>query len=470
MTSFARTTGKAARIVVLAFFACSSGAASGQEAPPPPDLELTLPQAREVAAQALMTGQPMLAAQIARGLLTADPQSSFAHFVLAKALGAMGEATHARKSATRAYRYAHTPVHRFEAAELAARLSYAENRPTVTQLWLRRAAQNAPDRQTETQLGEDYARVRSQNPLSFSLSGALRPSSNVNNGADTAVQIIDGLPFTGTLSGSAQALSGLIGSLDARAGYRLRATETALTRMSARLYVQRVALDSASRAQALTVSNGDFGSTFSELALTHSFAVGQGGGSAQLETAVGQYWTGGAEYYSFARVGAQRRWILDEATRFTLGASVEQRISALSDKLDSTSIDLRAGTHHKLSYGDGVSLLMNIRATESDFANSRTRSAALQASYSFAEKIGPAEVSVGMVVGYADYPEYVAIFAVPGGRQDRSVYADVNLFFADMDYAGFAPTLRMRAGRKFSNVSRFETRELSVSLGIESKF
>jgi len=84
--------------------------------------------------------------------------------------------------------------------------------------------------------------------------------------------------------------------------------------------------------------------------------------------------------------------------------------------------------------------------------------------------IGPARVSAGVVLGYSDYPDYVALFAVPGGRQDKSVYANVSLFFPDVDYAGFAPTVQISTGRKFSNVSRFDTRELSVAMGIQSKF
>ena len=90
--------------------------------------------------------------------------------------------------------------------------------------------------------------------------------------------------------------------------------------------------------------------------------------------------------------------------------------------------------------------------------------------YSFADQIGPALVSVGLVLGRSDYPDYVAVFNVPGGKQDRSAYADVNIFLPDMDYAGFAPTVRIRAGRTQSNVSRFDTREISVAVGIRSKF
>jgi hypothetical protein len=79
-------------------------------------------------------------------------------------------------------------------------------------------------------------------------------------------------------------------------------------------------------------------------------------------------------------------------------------------------------------------------------------------------------VSAGLVLGKTDYDDYVAVFSVPGGKQDYATYADVNVLLPDVDYAGFAPSVNFRAGRTRSNVSRFETRELSVSLGFQSKF
>ena len=85
--------------------------------------------------------------------------------------------------------------------------------------------------------------------------------------------------------------------------------------------------------------------------------------------------------------------------------------------------------------------------------------------------MGPVKLDLALTLGYSDYPNYQSGFiVVPGGRQDKSIYADVNLMFENWDYAGFAPSLRIRAGRTSSNDSRFQTRELSIGLGIQSKF
>lgn len=64
----------------------------------------------------------------------------------------------------------------------------------------------------------------------------------------------------------------------------------------------------------------------------------------------------------------------------------------------------------------------------------------------------------------------LASFVVPGGRSDTTGYAEVQLQFNEISYAGFAPQLRLRHQRTQSNVSRFEANETSVVLGLASKF
>jgi Tfp pilus assembly protein PilF len=446
----------------------------GQQAPAAKtaleDTEITLPQARQLAGEALANGNPQLAHQLAKGLLQANPKSPLAHYILANAQGQMGKTDSARKSAARAYRFSESKAGRFEAAELAARLAYAGKRPTMTQLWLRRAVQNAPDKKIEAQLGRDFGRVRAENPFSFSLRGGLRPSSNVNNGADTAVQTIDGSPVVGELSGTAQALSGLISHVDASVHYRLRGTKRSRTEINARLYVQRVTLSSSARRLAGPISNGDFGSTFFEVGARHSFAIGDRGGSGDVGLAVGKYWYGDSSLYSFVRVDAGRKWRLNEETQAWVRGTYEVRNSDRAPLFDSDVIGISAGVQRKVRGNDQIALSLNLRKTDGDFSNTRNVATTFSARYSFGERLGPAKVSAGLVVGYADYPDFRALFHPSAGRDDKSAYADVNFFFPDMDYAGFAPTVRVRAGKKSSNISRYDTRELSVSLGIQSKF
>ncbi|MDN5788449.1 surface lipoprotein assembly modifier, partial [Pseudorhodobacter sp.] len=62
------------------------------------------------------------------------------------------------------------------------------------------------------------------------------------------------------------------------------------------------------------------------------------------------------------------------------------------------------------------------------------------------------------------------VLKVPGGRTDTTGYAELQMQFNDISYAGFAPVLKMRYQRTQSNVSRFDARESAVTLGLASKF
>ena len=69
------------------------------------------------------------------------------------------------------------------------------------------------------------------------------------------------------------------------------------------------------------------------------------------------------------------------------------------------------------------------------------------------------------------YPDYRILFwSVPGGREDTRSSAEVNVSFDRLGYMGFTPTLKLSSERTLSNVSRFETDELSVSLGLRTAF
>lgn len=442
----------------------SGGQSSGQT------VTLTLDQARAAAEQALKAGDPDIALQIAGGLLQADPNDAFAHFVMAVAFTQKNNLRQGRKAASQAYRYSQNPVRKFESAQLAAQLSFAEGRPTLTQIWMRRAVQHAPNDQIESQIGREYAQVRALNPWSFQIGVGLRPSDNVNNGADTGLNIIDGVPATGILSPDAQALSGVIGTLDITTGYRLRGDGNSTTTWGGRLYIKEVRLSDDARAQAPMASDDDFDSTYAETSLRHDFAIGADG-FGSVEAAAGRFWSGGRESYNFGRVSALRGWRLNAQSGITVSGLFESRSRIDPASQDADIYGLGARYFQRLANGDALSFDLTLRDVNSVNINNDFNTTALRAAYSFANPIGPVEVSAGITVGYADYDAFnVGFISVPGGRQDESVLADLTLLFRGIDYAGFAPTMRFQAGKSRSNVSRFDTRELSVSMGIRSKF
>lgn len=432
---------------------------------------VTLDQARQVAQVALDQGQPDVTLQIVSSLLRVNPQDSHALLLASAANQAIGEPKFARRAASLAYRHSENKAQRLQAAQFAASSAFAEERPTLTQIWLRRAAQHAQTEEDAEAIARAYRRLRVVNPWSFYANLSIRPSSNINNGSNSAEQIIEGIPVVGQLSGGAQALSGLIGTLSFSTAYRLHADETSFTSLGFRTEVQRVSLSSEAQDLAPEVSSRDFSYTYAELSLDHTFVVGQRKGDhMRLGATAGGLWSPDDLEYTLVRLDAERVWRPDENQSLSFGGSVASYRRDI-DFRDSASIGLRGGYSRKLENGDGLGFTLAYEVTDSDDPNRRSDSVNARIRYSFAKAWGPAKASAALTLSHDDYADYrVGFFAVPGGRQDTGAYADLSLFFEDYDYAGFAPKLTVRAGRKSSNVSRFETREFSVRLSIQSKF
>lgn len=434
---------------------------------------LTLDEAMAHAVHALRIGQPEVTLQLTGGLLQARPRDPVLHYLQSVAYAGLNRPDDGRKSAARSYRFSRDSASRFEAAQMAARLSVQANRPTMAQVWLRRTAIHAPDEAAEAAIARDYRTLRQINPWAFRLRAELKPSSNVNNGADSALQIIDGVPVTGVLVGAARALSGVIGVLDLASTYRLRHSDRSLTSVGGRVYIQRVKLSSDAMAIAPNARDSDYASTYAELSLRHVLAVGSESnpGSAAVDVAAGTSWWGGEKSYNFARLTGERTWQLANGASVEVNALAESRFSARFGSDDADIVGLGGRFVRPLQNRNQLTLSFALRNTKARWANGSFRSGSVRAAYAFGRPVGPVRVSTALVLGYSDYPSYISgLFRVPGGRQDKSVYGDVNLFFEQYDYAGFAPVLRMRAGRKSSNDSRFDTQEFSVSLGVESKF
>lgn len=425
-----------------------------QEAPP---FKLSLNNARALAYQALERGHPAIAIKIARGLLQADPNDPSAHFILAAAMSRSGDVPAARKSAARAYRASDNRADRMAAAQFAARASLAENRPTLTQLWLRRAALHTNDDASLKRIADDYKRVRQINPFSFRLNVGFRPSDNVNNGADSSLQVIDGVPAVGLLSGSAQALAGNIGTLNLGLNYRLRRTARSELSLGSQLYVRRVWLSSSAKQQAPDLKNEDLGSTYFDTSLTHSFALGAKGNSASVGLGLGRAWSGGDERFDFLALRGSRSVRLGTRTHLNFSAAIEDRSSARHPVLDETLYKLGTSLKHQMANGDTVGVQLSFIDTDSDHFNIASVSQTIRASYGFAKAWGPAKISTSLTIGNSDFEDYqVGFIKVPDGRQDESVYGDVTFFFSDWGLRRFCTFCKVE-----SRSSRQQCKSLS---------
>ena len=432
-------------------------------------MTMTLDESRALAQQALLQKRPDVTLQIAQALVSVNPNDAHALLMIAAAQAELDQPTPARKAAALAYRRAENPKQRLQAARIAAEQALVEEKPSLTQIWLRRAAlHTTTDEQTDA-LARAYSRVRSINPWSLHLGLSIRPSDNVNNGSNSAFNVIEGISSVGVIDPASQALSGTIGTFDATLGYRLRGDARSRTTLRTRLQQREVQLSNEAKRLAPNASGNDFGWTYADVEIEHAFAVGERKGDhAKFALTQGALWTNDGKEYDFTRLSAERVWMPNSLNRFRLSGQASQFLREDSAN-DSTTFSMTGGYDHKRANGDTAGLALTLRKAESDNANSRAEAASLKLSYSFGKKWGPAEASASLTYTHSDYDDFTVLNQTPG-REDQSLNANLSLFFSDYDYAGFAPKVTLRASRRSSNISLFETREVSVIFGVQSKF
>lgn len=442
----------------LAFLLLLTGGVTAQTT-----VTLDREQMHVVARQALLSGDPVLAREIAAALLEADPEDRVALLILAAAEPRLGRPGQGRMAGARAFRLAQTDVQRYEAARLTALAARQGDRHLLSMLWLRRAAIVAPSGRDLAQTRADFGRVRSESPVSLRLRLGLSPSSNVNNGADDPFNEIDGLPFVGVLSEDAVAQPGVTASADLSLGYRLQASPDSVTRATARLYQTAVWLTDPDT----DLSGRDFAQTYLEFGLTHGRQMPRGVMDARLSIA--RDWSGGEPESDRLSATLGYGWQAGSDTRLRVVVGAEQAwpVSGGSDRFEwSTGLSTRS----KLENGGVLSWGLAYSKTHSDNGNARQTETTLSLGYSLPEKLGPARLELLGRVTYEDFPDYAVIFAVPGGRQDTSLTGAVSATFVDYSFAGFAPTATLGLTSTTSNVSRFETEALSLRLGFVSNF
>jgi len=433
-------------------------------------VSLSIAEARRVAVSALSQGQPQLTAQIATGLLQRNPNDAFAHFLLARAFQQLHQPRPGRREAALAYRHSAGKLERYQASQLAATLAYESGQPSLAQLWLRRSWNHAPNDRARKLMQRDYRVLRALNPWSLNARLSITPSDNVNNGAEDPYAVIDGVPVVGLLSGDALALSGTKMTGELSLGYRVAQTDRSQTRVLGRLYLSRVALSSEARAQAPTTRNSDFAYSELELGLEHKIGLGKAKGNLTYSAKIGQSWYGGARYQTSYRLGIARSFPVGQTAQANLSAALKHAVPE-GGRRKITDLDLRARMARKLESGGVLSYGLSLQTADSVYVNARRTRTTGYIAYALPRPVGPARVSLSIGGSLGTYPDYhVGTIRVPGGREDQTIFGSADFVFERLDYAGFVPSLKVQAQKTRSNVSRFETRELSISLGVVSRF
>lgn len=436
--------------------------------------ELSLDEGRVAARQAALQGQFVLARDFALALRDANPDDRTALIVLAAVQPQLGQAREGRRAGARAFRLSQSNDERYEAARLTALAAANEERYTLSQIWLRRAAINAPDDGALAQTQRDFRAVRNLNPWTVRLGFSITPSSNVNGGTDSEFNIIDGVtnpdgtPLVGVFSGAARALPGTIGVADVRLAYAVSRSAQQRTTLNARGYARAVWLNGEARTIAPTSSNSDFASQILEFSLDHTRRAGVGNLSAQA--LMGASWFGGDLSRTYARARLGYAIPVGERTRLSLNATYAQ--FDLNTTFPRTNHERSVSTalSHITQSGNRVTAALSYTEQSSVQPNERYETVTGQVTYAWADPIGPIQLSVAAGISQSDYADYTILVPVPGGRQDTRIFGSISAAFPDIDYAGFVPLVTLGVQDTRSNVSRFQRDEYSLNIGVRSSF
>lgn len=433
--------------------------------------EISLAQGHVMARQALMAGDFGFAMDLALALLDADPEDADALAILASGLIRVGDYPAAQSTARRAYRHADAGLQSYEAARIAALAAKLDNRLTLSQLWLRRAANHAEFPNLAAQTAQDYRQVAAQNPLWFRANVSVRQSDNVNGGSDTALNVIDGVPWVGTLSAEAQALSGTVASTQVSARYRLDQSSEHMTSLTGQLLTQNVFLSNEAQASAPTLTNADLSSYSLTAGIEHREKWGDI--TATTHAQVGQVWSADTKSYDLVRLGTGLSYGLNDSAALSATLNHEMRFDQTGRGNDDEVMTVGASVVALARDGSAEgrwSLGISHSATQSPIASRANTASTLYASFAPNMQGKPVQLQASIGRSVTRFDDYTLQPVFSGERRDDTTFAMIEAAFPNMTYAGFMPVISLRSVQTDSNISRFTRSETGIEIGYRSSF
>lgn len=468
-----------ARLAVAAFAGLWAGLAPANAQTVPEAGIYSRDEALFLGRQALQSGDAMLAHQIARRILTQNPEDSAALLLIAASGPDIGQARLARLSGGAAWRASRGEAKgfRYEIARFTARAALAEGRLAYSEVWLRRAMDTAPDAAARERNRLDLATLRARRPLSFRLNAGLAPSSNLNAGSGGADLMIDGIHYVGPISSTGQQLAGWRADLSGELLWRLHASATAQTELGFSLAANHHWLSAASQAKVdndpMLAGRGRFtGTDLDEVALEarlrQSFAVAGVKAPVQVELAVGQTWYGTEKGGTSLALSGVLPLASSETGR--LGLVVQARKQWHDRGAPSEAFGLRLVGDRRLGPGQlRFGLSLGEQSRDGDI-NATFQQAGADIGYSL-DRLGPLRLDAQVTLATRDQDDFrLGPVAVTDGRHDQRLGLAISVGFPEMTVMGLEPVLKVSGQRGWSNISRYENNEAAMGFGFSARF
>ncbi|NNL34790.1 MAG: hypothetical protein HKP35_03130, partial [Silicimonas sp.] len=321
-----------------------------------------------------------------------------------------------------------------------------------------------PDPARRAAAAQAYRTVAQRNPLQVSLRFSLKPSNNVNNGAETLDVTVGGLPFR--LDSSGQQLGGWEGSTGVTLSYRLSESPTARTDLLGEASFRKVWLESDASTLAPGARDSDYDYGAVVAGLRHQRLIWPEIGPSAITGVVGQSWYGGSELARWAEVFLNQSVRQSDVSllRFGLQGRLEKRLDDAIN--DNRTLGVSVEYLHSLG-GDGAYSLGAIaRNIWSDSATVDGTVFGLNASRSFG-RVGSVVPRIALSAETRDYQKWVV---TPGGREDRTLSLRLDVNWPDVSYYGFVPQATLTARRVWSDVDIYDRNEISLGLTAVSRF
>ena len=421
-----------------------------------------------LAAQMIEGGQPQGAEALASTLVQRDAKDAQAWLLLATARMAQQDFDGGLDAARKAFRSATTPSVKVRAARMAAAANFQSQRFFRAEYWLRQARQHVTTPDGLRAVQADFQGLKRANPWEVSVSAAIAPNSNINNGSDQETIIIWGLPFR--LNADARPLSGLEYSAGVNLARRISESATHQTKIGLNTFYRTFSMSADAKAKAPDVSGGDYAFGVAELFWQRNWQHKLANGPASLNATFGKNWYAGEAYTRYGRLSFGQEFRNADGSSLSANLSVQRLINDRDNGMLSTTWTL--GAQHSLRLASGDILLANAGWDKTTSTHASLRNTAIKAglTYALAKPIVGSNLSLSAGVEKRDWKNSTYEPTPGEGRHDKTVNVGANLVLNQMSAYGFTPALRFDARKTFSNISLFSKTSYGVRLGLESRF
>lgn len=422
--------------------------------------DLTPEEARIAAARLLTSGHPQAALDVTSVLIKRDPDDGPSLIVQAQALRSLGRYGPAQQAARRAWAVSQYPLDRYASALAMAQSLSADGKRTRAQLWLRRAAQVAPNAQLKKRVAQDYAYLRRTNPWSVNLSFGIRPSDNINNAPRD-----NKIPYNDITLTAADPIAGFEVRSDVRLRYNFAEKSTQRHFFAfgwTESHVYFTGDDSTAVRDESDLAYRRIEGTFGR-----DFTSGPDRPRQTISLSLGRIWSGHNTLADEVRVNWRQSFKRPEGRRFSWSATLGYADRKDTDLASGFTGTLDGRWSKPLKNGGRLGWNAGLVRVDTDspaLTHSRLK---LGVDYTHPNEVFGAIARIGMRAELRRYddPTFTA-----DPRQDERAVLSASLLFVDFDTYGFAPKLTLEASRTDSNVPAFETQNLGLQIGFQSLF